>query len=330
MNIFKLIIVVFVLGFAQTSYADRRCDFDVCKLKACKEMDIEKITKAFSYHNNSLGWSALNYAIEKEDYQSAKILCDYQVDIGTRDGLYITNPGSTYKGNALERILHHSQYMKMQKKLKFEQVILIKSLIDGGIDCDFEYESGFGTPLMSLAYFGEIELVGRLLDRNVDVNRQNGGALSMALCTGNTHLVNYLIMRGADVKLINMLHDAILGQKVELVQLAFSYGCTADQFDALKTAINYVPSEIQNLYQKPGSETPALDVISCLLENGIDPNYWMCDALANGKSIAEAYKDSPMKYALNLSKQVYSFEQICYWQCLINLFKTYGAVTDKQ
>ncbi len=330
MHIFsKLIIVVVLLVFSHSSYANLACELNVCKLKASKDMDFEKVTKAFAYHNNRLGWSALNYAIEMRDYQSANILCDFLIDINQKDGLYATNPGSIYKANALERILLIAWFNNRQKKLEAEQVLLIEKLLDSGIEFDTTSGTGLLCPIIYLAYFGEIELVGRLLDMGVDVNKENGRPLNYALCTGNVQLFDYLIMRGADVRLVDMLHDAILGQKIELVRFALDYGCDINSFDAVKLAMGYTWGEVEKVYLKPDCETPALEIVHFLLENGADPNFWISDALAKGKALNEAFKDSPIGYALDLSKKVSTFQQICYRQCLINLLRNYGAVMDK-
>lgn len=271
MHIFsKLIIVGVLLGFSHSSYANQACELNICKLKACKDMDFDKVTKAFVYQNNDLGWSALNYAIEMKDYQSAIILCEYTLDINKKDGLCIANPKSSYKLNALERVLFIAQAINRQKTLEEEQVLLIDKLLKSGIDHDTYVEIGMKSPIIHFCYFNEIELVGRVLDMGVDVNEANGRPLSMAFCTGNVPLVNYLIMRGADVKLIDMLHDAILGQKVELVRLALDYGCDINSFDAIKTAMNYTWVEVDKLYLNPDCETPALEIVHFLLENGAD------------------------------------------------------------
>lgn len=325
----KLIIIAMLFGFSHFTYADLACELNVCKLKTCGDVDFEKITKAFAYHNNRLGWSGLNYAIEMRDYQSANILCDYLIDINQKDGLFATNPGSIYKANALERILHIAHYSNRQKKLETEQVLLIDKLLNSGIDFDTTSDTGMSCPIIYLSYFGEIELVGRLLDMGVDVNKANGRSLSLALCTGNIQLVDYLIKHGADVKLINMLHDAILGQKVELVRLALDYGCDINDFDYVKAAMNYTSVEVNKLNSKQDCETPALEIVRYLLENGADPNFWISDALVKGKALNKAFEDSPMWYALNYLKKVSGFQQICYRQCLINLLREYGAVMDK-
>lgn len=294
--------------------------------KSSTTINIDKINKASSYYNNPLKWSALNYAIAIGDYESAEIICDYTIDINKKDSAYLSDPKSADQINALERVLFIAQFVNKQSVLSKEQRNLVKKLREKGIEFDTDSNIGMGSPIFYLGYFNEIELVVQLLDNGVDINKANGRLLSEAFSRGHTKLVQYLLSLGADAGRINMLHDAILGQKLELVQLALDYGCDIPAFDAVNVAIDYTWDEIRSLDTASFHETPALKIVHFLLTHGANPNFWVAEAVSKNQDMQEAFTRSPLGKALNLlNDQPPSYKQKLYQQLLINILLQHGA-----
>lgn len=318
-----------MIGFSGFLHSDLANDINPRAFKYCKNVDMERLEKAILHKDNDLGWSALNYAIDTRDYQSAIILCDYTVDINRRDGLYASNPQSGYKVNALERVLYIAQFANRQKVLEKDQVLLIEKLLDCGIECNTSINTGLKYPVLYLCYFNEIELVGRLLDLGVEINTGDGRLLSLAFSAGHVQLVDYLIKRGADTGLVNMLEGAILGQKIELIQFALDNGSEINSIDTLSLALNYTWAEVRNMYANPDCGIPSLDIVNFLLSNGADPNLWIQDALDKEQNLNEAFGRSPLGKAQRLLDNTANFHQKYYQQCLVNMLLDFGAIRPK-
>jgi ankyrin repeat protein len=107
-------------------------------------------------------------------------------------------------------------------------------------------EGGF-TPLIIAGYKGQIEVVKLLLKHNADVNAKSGeGTVLMGACfKGNVELAALLIKHHADVNSANDLGTtplmyAILGQKIELINLLLDNGAVKDVKERSgKTALDY-------------------------------------------------------------------------------------------
>lgn len=330
MNLFKSIfLTLMIFLIPEIGNCSLKTDLDVIKLQSCKKVNIEEIHKALSYCDNPLNWSTLNYAIEMRDYKSALLIVDYANDINHKDSAYSFDLKSQKKITALERVLFIAYFNEKQKSLTYDQLNLIKKLINAGADFKSCSNTEMNYPIIYLCHFNEIELVSHLLDLGFDINKENGRLLSLSICKGYTELVKLLIQKGANFNLINMLNDAIISQKCELAQLALDLGFDITKIDAVNIAINYTLNEVRSLNNQISLniqycyDLPALEMVHFLLVNGANPNFWLTNPNNN---IDNAFSTSPLSKALNLLDSNPSCMQEWYQHFLIGMLLEFGAV----
>ena len=81
------------------------------------------------------------------------------------------------------------------------KVSIAEKLILSGIDPNIKIQS-YGWPILSAAsYKGHLNLVKILVNKNAEINANNSEAIKCAALKNNTHIVHFLISRGA-------LHDS--------------------------------------------------------------------------------------------------------------------------
>lgn len=77
------------------------------------------------------------------------------------------------------------------------KVSIAEKLILSGIDPNTKIQS-FGWPILSAAsYKGQLNLVKILVNKNAEINANNSEAIKCAALKNNTHVVHFLISRGA-------------------------------------------------------------------------------------------------------------------------------------
>ena len=324
---FLRIVVLSFMSLTSASYGNEVHDVNIEKLEKLKKIDKNDAQKILDYCDNPLAWSALNYSIEVDDLRAALLIVDYTMDINRKDCAYSLKPSKHHHQiNALQRVLYRASFIHKQKSLSDHQQMLVRKLIDKGIQVDQLVDFGQGSPTVYLCMFNEVELVKELLDRGVDINQKSGRLLSSALACGYVEMVHMLLDQGADVNLIDMLHSSILGQKCELIQLALDLGCNIHKTDVVRTSMNYVWSEAKKLDGNIPCNLQALECLHFLLTNGADPNFWIQEAINDNKSPNEVFSKSPLGIALRIFDSEASFQQKWYQQFLINLLLDYGAV----
>lgn len=200
------------------------------------------------YATNPNNWSALNYAIEKEDFEAALVLIDYTSDINKID-----------KGvNAINRLLN-AVILKQQSdynlRLSNEQMDVVKKLIQNEIDLH-------GQTLSLACRVGSEEIVELILSKGIDVNENYGMAIVGAVNVGNMNIIRLLISKGADVNKQHPICTAVMHKNYEAIALLLQAGAK----------INY-----ENNSQPLTYAIASLDVqmVKFLLENGADPNIKM-------------------------------------------------------
>lgn len=149
------------------------------------KFDVDQIQSSLKkYAKNPLGWSALNYAIEKRDFKAALIIATYCENIHQRDPYM---KGSPQKINALERLLYHTRVKQGPKIEPSDEEIQIAYILLGrGIDVTGGPE--VFSPLITACYFNIEDLITRFIEMGVDTNASQGYSLYLLIESGN--LVN--------------------------------------------------------------------------------------------------------------------------------------------
>lgn len=123
-NIYKLLMVMIFLTLPIHAFSSNKEDGSLMQnaLQSGK-LTNELIEILKKYSNNPNGWSALNWAIQQQDYVSASIIADYSKDINKVDENY----------SPINRIFSITRFRG--KNLLDSQIKLIKKLIDKGAKC---------------------------------------------------------------------------------------------------------------------------------------------------------------------------------------------------
>ncbi|KXH34120.1 hypothetical protein CSIM01_07122 [Colletotrichum simmondsii] len=115
-------------------------------------------------------------------------------------------------------------------------VIATTSIIDTGIDVNAQQVGYLGSPLQAASFNGHVEIVRLLLDRNADINAQNGAygnALQTACYRGQLDIVQLLLERNADVNVEGgefgtALQAASYNGRVDIVRLLLESNAIVD------------------------------------------------------------------------------------------------------
>lgn len=272
------------------------------------------------YVNNPLGWSALNYAVQMKDYQSALILATYCTNINQRDPLY---QGSSEYINALERLFYidTTTSKKPKKNLSETEIQLTYVLLDRGI----KITSGFFSPIAGACWFNIDDLIVRFTELGANVNCASGTPLYYLIENGNLNMARYLINNGANLKAGRILFQAAINsKKIESVDFLISLGLVLEgikQFDYVMHAFDYLKTEIKNI-DESSNKFPALEVFCRILEIGADPNFCFTNGLYSQK-YEEALNRCPLWLALELHTA--TNKQHLYKNYLIQTLLDFGA-----
>lgn len=174
-------------------------------------MDILK-----KYSNNPKKWSALNYAIEQRDFESARVLTDYVIDLNRVDDSW----------SPIFRIFINAMSSKEQK-LSEPEINLIQILIEKGVDVKWNKKSGY-SPLSIAVYMGRDDLVSALLKNGANVNEPQGLPIHDAVDKSNYKIATFLIQAGAnldpDTLGVSPLCTATGLSDIEMVRLLLTNG----------------------------------------------------------------------------------------------------------
>lgn len=296
-----------------------------------KNFDIDQIQNSLKeyaiaskkYVNNPLGWSALNYAVEVKDFQSALILATYCKNINQRDPLTKTSPDRI---NALERLFYitHEATKKPKKYPSEVELQLASILLDRGIDV--KYSPKHLSVLCGACWFDMDDLIVRLIEVGANVNDGRGTPLYYLIQNGNLNMALYLINNGADLKAGRVLFQAAInGQKIESIDFLLSIGLVLEgikQIDYVEHAFSFLKKEIESIGEHSNNSFPALEVFCRILELGADPNFCFTNRLYP-KEYEKALDRCPLWLALELPSETDA--QYSYKNNVIQVLLDYGA-----
>lgn len=194
-----------------------------------------------NYAKNPKGWSALNYAIEMNDFESAIVLVDYIYDFNRVDD------GKSALYRAVE---HYGTKTHLPNKHKSK---LIQKLIKKGAELK-------GGTIYAACLYGLTEIVEAMLDTKIDISEFNGG-LCAAAYSNRVDIVRLLLSKGIDVKVRNPLVDAFIShsRNNEIIELLLKAGADPN----IKLGFDVPP-----LLYALGD----LELTRILLKHGADPN----------------------------------------------------------
>lgn len=276
------------------------------------------------YVNNPLGWSALNYAVEVKDFQSALILATHCNNINQRDPLTKTSPE---KVNAIERLFYitHEAQQKIKKYPSEVELQLACVLLDRGIDVKHSPECV--SPLSGICWFNIDDLIVRLTELGANVNDGSGTPLYYLIENGNFNMANYLIANGANLKAGRVLFQAAINsQKIESIDFLIDIGVDLvgkNQIDYLSQAFTFLKKEINGIKEDSQQSLPALEIFCRLLELGANPNFWISSEGLNPKNYEQALNRCLLWLALELPAQTNA--QYFYKNYLIQVLLDHGA-----
>lgn len=277
------------------------------------------------YVNNPLGWSALNYAVELKDFQSALILATHCKNINQKDPLTKDSP---YKINALERLFYITEEVKRKpKKYLLEiELQLAYVLLDRGIHVNNSLECL--SPLSGACWFDIDDLIVRLTELGAKVNDGSGNPLYYLIENGNLNMARYLISKGANLKAGRVLFQAAINsQKIESMDFLIDLGLVLEgvkQMDYVIHAFSFLKKEIKNISECSNQSFPALEIFSRILELGAYTNFWISIEGLNPKNYEKALNRCPLWLALELPSETNA--QYLYKNYVIQVLLDHGAV----
>lgn len=264
--------------------------------------DINQIQSSLKkYAKNPFGWSALNYAIEKNDFKAALIIATHCENVHQRDPYMMDSP---QKINALERLLYHTRVKQGSKVEPSDEVVKIAYvLLERGIDV--KGGPDVFSPLITACYFNIEDLIIRFTEMGVDVNASQGFSLYLLIENGNLNMANYLINKGANTKLnhYNLFNAAINSQKLDSIDFIINHGLDISKGHYVRHAFNFVQREINSLDKCLNHSFPALEMFSYILEKGANPNYWIPTEGLNSINYERALDLCPLWLALELPSE---------------------------
>lgn len=268
-----------------------------------------------AYVCNPYKWSALNYAIEMNDFQTALTIAQTTPAINQKDP---AAPRATLKINAIERLLYKARTTQsnLNTGLTEIQLKLIYELLERGISID---GAPHHSPLIAACRYGNKDLVRKFLDMGADVNGYNGIPFYFAVQTGDFKLVKYLIKRGADVRIGLPLNAAIETKNIKIAALLLKHKADIKKSNFVRHALNLVKDEMCKIDTCICFPLPDLDMLNYILEKGADPSYSKFKYSTNEDTI----DGSPLGYALNLPANTIGQEY--YKRMVIELLLKYGA-----
>lgn len=133
--------------------------------------------------------------------------------------------------------MEHTEMIKVRAKeirtaIKQDDVERVVKLIGSDPELLHLVMEPFGTWLHVAATYGKLEIVKKLIDLGIDINRcggvYGGGALNEAASEGHPDVVNYLLSCGAEMDISNPvknpLFGAIQGGHVDVVKILIANG----------------------------------------------------------------------------------------------------------
>lgn len=283
----------------------------------------EYVTASKKYVNNPLGWSALNYAVEVKDFQSALILATHCKNINQKDPLSKTAP---YKINAIERLFYitHETTQKQKKYPSEVELQLAYVLLDRGINVTNSLECL--SPLSGACWFDIDDLIVRLTELGAKVNDGSGTPLYYLIENGNLNMARYLIANGANLKAGRVLFEAAINsQKNESIDFLIDLGVdlvAKNQIDYLSQAFTFLKKEINSISEDSNQPFPALEIFCRLLELGANPNFCFTNGLYS-KNYEQDLKRCPLWLALELPSETNA--QYFYKNHVIQVLLDHGA-----
>jgi len=272
-------------------------------------------------HNNPNGWSALNYAIEIKEFETALVLAE-QAGTGNINQKDPFMPGSPQKINALERLIYEAWTTQnnIETGLTPIQLKVIYTLLERGISVKGE---PVFSPLIGACRFGIDNLIIKFIDMGVDVNASEGISLYFVLQRGDLKMSKYLIKRGANIHLRKQLNAAIESKNQKLVSLLLDLGVEINDSNYVRYALNLVEEEMIQIKTHMNYPLPALDMLCYLLGQDADPNY----SQKHPKIPFEGNDGCSLWFALHMPDK--TIGQFVYKRTVIELLSKYGATLPR-
>jgi len=169
------------------------------------------------YAKNPNEWSALNYAIELDDYESALILIDFVKDPKHIDG----------GRNALYRVFERAEKNE-QTKLTEMQAELIKKLITKGLDVH-SHPDRHPPPIKFAVEFENEEIVQILLVKGV--KEEDSECVYTAVNLKNYKILDLLLQHGANINgnILTPLACAVTAGDLKMVDYLIKKGANPNK-----------------------------------------------------------------------------------------------------
>lgn len=182
------------------------------------------------YVNNPNRWSALNYAIEVNDFESAMVLVDYVKDFNRVDD----------GRSALVRAIN--QYLDKQRLPNELRLKLIKKLIQSGADLNQQV-------LVASCSVSNEEIFEEILSTGIQIDAFNGHVFTTAIDRSRVNIVRILISKGVDVN--TRLHGhsplsyAFRAAKLnyDIIESLLHAGADPNSFSCLDWALRNHPNQ---------------------------------------------------------------------------------------